>query len=152
MPLTDHAALTLTYVPLTSQKFLPPPAPVGYNADPKHHEAWCNAFNAALNPLQVPNISASAGAELASAHYPTPQAEANACGVTDPAISSPLIATLDLLNTLLNTLRLFNDAIAQANCLTLKTQCPHKPHGVQWWNEDCMASHVAAHSAPDGEP
>jgi len=39
VPLTDHAALSLTYYPLISLTFAPPPTPTGYTANPKHHPA-----------------------------------------------------------------------------------------------------------------
>jgi len=37
---------------------------------------------------------------MTTVYYPTPGAEANTYGANNPVISSPLVAVLDLLNTL----------------------------------------------------
>jgi hypothetical protein len=44
IPLSDHASLTLTFYPITSLHLLPPPAPAGYNADPKFKDDWKKTF------------------------------------------------------------------------------------------------------------
>ena len=53
VPLTDHATLSLTYYPLTSLTFSPPPAPTGYVADPERHDVWTTAFLKAFDTQQV---------------------------------------------------------------------------------------------------
>ncbi len=72
VPLMDHTALSLTYYPLTSVTFTPPPAPTGYVADPEHCEAWTKAFSTTFDNHQIHNNNTSAGVEMATAHYPTP--------------------------------------------------------------------------------
>jgi hypothetical protein len=44
IPLSDHASLTLTFYPITSLHLVPPPAPAGYNADPKLKDEWQKTF------------------------------------------------------------------------------------------------------------
>ena len=44
IPLSDHASLMLTFYPITSLHLLPPPAPAGYNTDPKLKDDWQQAF------------------------------------------------------------------------------------------------------------
>jgi hypothetical protein len=56
IPLSDHASLTLTFYPITSLHLIPPPAPAGYNADPKLKEDWQKQFkDLANNRLPAPD-------------------------------------------------------------------------------------------------
>jgi hypothetical protein len=53
-PLTDHAALTLTYLPITSLKLMPPPALWGYRVDPTKCEEWTATFTTSLRKTNQP--------------------------------------------------------------------------------------------------
>lgn len=54
IPLSDHAALTLTFYPITSLHLIPPPAPAGYNADPKLKDDWQKTFKHLIETCQPP--------------------------------------------------------------------------------------------------
>jgi hypothetical protein len=53
-PLMDHAALMLTYLPITSLKLVPPPAPRGYRVDPTKHKEWTATFTTSLRKTDQP--------------------------------------------------------------------------------------------------
>jgi hypothetical protein len=53
-PLTDHAALTLTYFPITSLHLVLPPAPRGYKIDPSKRDKWTTTFTQALSTTDQP--------------------------------------------------------------------------------------------------
>jgi hypothetical protein len=60
LPLTDYAALTLTFYPITSLHLIPPPAPAGYNANPKFKDNWqkelCRLETEWLTPTADDNL------------------------------------------------------------------------------------------------
>jgi endonuclease/exonuclease/phosphatase family metal-dependent hydrolase len=49
---SDHAALLIAFTPLNNIALLPAPAPKGYKAEAKYHDAWTAAFHAAYHRPQ----------------------------------------------------------------------------------------------------
>src|SRR6266851_4716518 len=88
---SDHAALLLNFFSNEGTTMPRLPAPNGYRADEQHRDAWTKAFT--LQYIATNNVSVQAGAGPASAHYPTPRAEANAFRDLVHNVSSPLVAT-----------------------------------------------------------
>jgi len=48
------------------------------------------------------------------------------------------------------SLNLFNWAIDEASCRTLKPNRVPDPRGVRWWNNTCSMAHTLARTAPAG--
>jgi hypothetical protein len=85
-PLTDHAALTLTYFPITSLHLMPPPAPRGYKINPTKYNKWMATFTQTLKLMdQLEDLKATinrfdSAIEAACKDALEPQRNPHSCG------------------------------------------------------------------------
>jgi hypothetical protein len=65
-PLTDHAALTLMFYPITSLHLILPPTPAGYNADPKLKDDWQKTFRQLESTCPTPTVESDLNTLIAN--------------------------------------------------------------------------------------
>jgi hypothetical protein len=126
---SDHVALIFEIYPLDSITIIPPPAPSGFKVDNELKDLWVKEF-VMLLPLCLPY---------------TPEHS------TAPDNLSVIRRGVTAHKSIDESLNLFNWAIDEASCCTLKPNRVPDPRGVRWWNDACSVAHTLARTTPTGQ-
>jgi hypothetical protein len=125
---SDHAALIFEIYTLNSIAIIPPPALSGFKVDDELKDSWVKEFIMLL-PLCPP---------YAPEHSTAPN---------DPSVIRHGVTAHKSIDESLN---LFNRAIDEASCRTLKPNRVPDPRGIRWWNDAYSVAHTLARTAPAG--